>query len=93
MEGAHSLSPFKRVEREDPARIQFSRDRHPNISEAQPAVPIFRNERRPRAGSEGRQDFFIAQSIVVLKQRDILPANNNVVTHRINSNHDENRSQ
>ncbi len=89
MEGTQSLSPLKSIEREDWVRIEA----HPDMNEAQALIPIFRNERRSRTGSEEIHRFLVVQSIPALKKGDVLPSNNNVVPHSVNANHDENRGQ
>jgi hypothetical protein len=66
MEETHSLSPFKSLERDDPARIPRSRDPHPYMSDAYAAAPILKKERRPMAGKDENRDFFDVLSIVVL---------------------------
>ena len=84
MEGTQSLSPLKSMEREDCVRIEA----HPDMNEAQALIPILRNERRSRTGSEEIHRLLIVQSIPALKEGDVLPSNNNVVPHGVNPNHD-----
>jgi hypothetical protein len=91
-EGAHALSPFKSRARDVPERVKSLRELHPNIIEAYAPTPILRNERRLRAGSEKLHRRFVVQSIFALEEGNVLPSDNNVVPHRINADHDENRS-
>ncbi len=89
MEGAQSLSALKSMDREDWVRVAA----HPDIKEAQALIPILRNERRSRSGREGNHDFFVVQSIPVLKERDVFPSDNNVVPHGVNPDHNKSRGQ
>ena len=85
-EDAQSLSSFKNIVRET-----LVRDEQPNISEAE--ATILRNERRPSARVEDRHDRLIVQSMISLEEGNVFSSDDNVVPHRVNPDHNENRSE